>query len=66
MFLKTGCLHDCNWTWTHNYLVCKQTLDHLAKLAKWLNCVVSTNLYDAFLCMFLSCHIGISEWIHTL
>ena len=24
----------CNWTWTHNHLVPKQTLNHLAKLAK--------------------------------
>ena len=25
---------DCNWTLTHNHLVHKQTLNHLAKLAK--------------------------------
>ena len=25
------CLSDCNWTRTHNHLVCKQTLNHLAK-----------------------------------
>ena len=29
---------DCNWTWTQNHFVHKQTLNHLAKLAKWLSC----------------------------
>ena len=38
----------CNWTQTHNHLVHKQTLNHLAKLAKWLSYVVSTYLYSAF------------------
>ena len=28
-------LSDCNWTRTHNYLVHKQTLNHLAQLASW-------------------------------
>ena len=27
-------LSGCNWTRTHNHLVHKQTLNHLAKLAK--------------------------------
>ena len=27
-------LSDCNWTRTHNHLVHKRTLNHLAKLAK--------------------------------
>ena len=57
---------DCNRTWTHNHLVRKQTLNYLAKLAKWLSCVVSTYVYSAFDCMFLSCHARISEWIYTL
>ena len=33
-------LSDCNGTWTQNHLVCKQTLNRLAKLAslaKWLS-----------------------------
>ena len=30
-------LSDCNWTWTHNHLVHKRTLNHLSKLAKWLS-----------------------------
>ena len=48
---------DCNWTRTHNHLVHKWTLNHLAKLTKRLSCVVSTYLYGAFDCMFLSCHM---------
>ena len=59
-------LSDCNETRTHKHLVCKRTLNHLAKLTKWLSCVVSTYLYGAFNCMFLSCHVRILEWIHTL
>ena len=57
---------DCNWTRTQNHLVLKRTLNHLAKLAKWLSCVLSTYLYGAFECMFLSCDVRVSEWIHTL
>ena len=59
-------LSDCNWTRTHNHLVHKGTLTHLAKLAEWLRCVVSTYLYGAFDCIFWSCHVHVSEWIHTL
>ena len=53
--------NDCNWIRTHNHLVHKRTLNHLAKLAKRLSCVVSTYLYGAFDCMFLSCHVRVSE-----
>ena len=59
-------IRDCNWIRTQNHLVRKRTLDHLAKLAKWLSCVQSTYLYGAFGCMFLSCRVRVSEWIHTL
>ena len=55
---------DRNGTRTHNHLVRKWTLNHLAKLAKWLSCVVSTYLYGAFDSMFSSCHLRISELIH--
>ena len=51
---KIWSLSDSNWTWTHNHLVCKRTLNHLAKLVKWLSCVVSTYLFGAFDCMFLT------------
>ena len=44
----------CNGTRTHNHLACKRTLNHLTILTKWLGCVVSTNLYGAFDCMFLA------------
>ena len=54
---------NCNGIRTHNHLVCKWTLKYLAKLAKWLSCVVSTYLYGAFDCM-LSCHVRGSEWIY--
>ena len=33
---------DCSRIQTHNHFVRKQTLKHLAKLAKWSSCVVST------------------------
>ena len=56
-------LSDCNWIRTHNRLVRKGTLNHLAKLAKWLICIVSTYLYGTLDCMFLSCHVRVSEWI---
>ena len=59
-------LSDCNGIWTHSHLVRKGTLNHLAKLAKWLSCVVSTYLYGAFDCMFLSCHVRVLKWICTL
>ena len=58
------CLSDCNCTRTHNLLLHKRTLNHLAKLAKWFSCVVSTYLYGAFDCMFLSCHIRVSVWLN--
>ena len=57
---------DCNWTRTQKHLVLKRTLNHLAKMAKWLSCVLSTFLYSAFDCIFFSCHVRVSEWIHTL
>ena len=50
-------LSDRNVIPTHNHLIPKRTLNHLAKLAKWLSCVVISYLYGAFVCMLLSCHI---------
>ena len=46
---------------THNHLVCKRKLNHSAKLARWLSCVVSNYLYYAFDCMLLSCLARVSE-----
>ena len=63
---------DCSWTWTHNHLVHKRTINHLAKLAKCLRSVVSTYLYGAFDCMFLSLsrkrfkvnpHSSLAKWL---
>ena len=54
---------DCKWTRTQNHLVLKRTLNHLAKLAKWPSCILSTYLYGAFDCMFLSCHVRVWECI---
>ena len=59
-------LSDYNGTRTQNHLVRKRTFNHLAKLAKWLSCVVNTYLYGVFDCMLLSCHVRVSEWIHFL
>ena len=59
-------LSEFNGIRTHNHLVRKRTLNHLAKLAKWLSCVVSTCLHGAFDCMLLSCHVRVSNWIYTL
>ena len=62
-------LSDCNWTRTQNHLVCKQILNHLAKLAKWLSCVLSTYLYGAFDCMFLSSlwlFLWVKVWLRIL
>ena len=59
-------LSYCNGALPHNHLLRQRILNHLAKLAKWLSSVVSTYLYGAFDCMFLSCHVRVWEWIHTL
>ena len=48
-------LSDSNVIWTHNHLVCNQTPNHLARLARWLGCVASTYLYGAFDCFLLPC-----------
>ena len=61
---KIWSLSDCNWTRTQNHLVCQRTLNHLAKVAEWLNYLFGTYLYSAFNCIFLSCHVRVSAWIH--
>ena len=37
-------LRDSNGMRSHNHLVLKRALNHLAKLAEWFSCVVSTYL----------------------
>ena len=34
-------------------------------MVKWLSYVVSTYLYGTFDCMFLECHVRVSEWIRS-
>ena len=46
---KQSTIYDSNGIQTHNHLVCKRTLNHFAKLVKWLTCVVSTILYSIHL-----------------
>ena len=58
---KIWSLSYCSWTRTHNHLVHKRTLKHLAKLAKWLSCAENTYLYGAFDYMFSSCHVCVSD-----
>ena len=41
-------LSDCNGAQIYNHLLYKRTLNHLAKLAKWISCVVTTYLYRKF------------------
>ena len=63
---ETWSLTHCNATVTHNHIVRKRTLKHLAKETEWMSRVVSTYLYGAFDCMFLSCHIRLWDLIHTI
>ena len=56
-------LSDSNEIRTHNHLVRKRTLNHLAKLVNWLSCVVNTYVYGACDCMLLSRHVRVLEWI---
>ena len=57
-------LSDSNEIWTHNHLVRKGTLDHIAKVAKWLSCVVSTYLDGAF--DFICFWLYASHWYHNI
>ena len=48
---KIWSLSDSNGIRTHKHLVRKRTFNHLAKLAKWLSCVVSTYLSETSECV---------------
>ena len=63
---KIWSLSDYNWSRTKNHSICERTVNHLAKLSKLLSCFLTTYLYAIFDCTFLSCHVRISKWIHTL
>ena len=60
------CLKESNDIRSHNHFVRQGTINHLAKVAKWLSCLLSTYLYGAFDIMLLSCHVRVSEWTNTL
>ena len=40
------CKCNSNGIRTYNHLVCKETLNHLVKMAKWLSCLVRTYLQE--------------------
>ena len=40
----TSIISDCNWTQTHNHLVHKQTLNHLANYRAWIHS--ETSMWD--------------------
>ena len=63
---KISSLSDCNWTRSLYHLHHRQTPNDSPKLASWLSFFVSTYKHGVFDCMFLSCHVRASEWIHTL
>ena len=63
---KIWSLSYTNWSRSKNLLIRKRTLNYLAKLTKLLSCFLTTYLYGIFDCMFLSCQVRISKWIHTL
>ena len=44
---------ESNGTQTQKHIVRKRTVNYLAKLGKWLSCIVNTYLYCAFECIFL-------------
>ena len=57
---------DSNGIRTHNHLARKRPLNHLVKLAKWLNFVMSIYLYSVYDYILLSSHVRVLEWIYTL
>ena len=65
LLLETGAisevLRDSKGIPTHNHLVHKQVLNHLAKLIKQLSCVMSTYLYGVLDYTLSSCHVRASE-----
>ena len=59
-------LSDSKEVRTHNHIVGKRTRKHIARLAKWVSCVVSTYIYGAFDCMVLLCRVRVPELIQIL
>ena len=50
---------NCGRIRTHGHLICKPTLNNIAKVAKCLNCAVRTYLYSVIDCVYLPCHIHV-------
>ena len=46
---KSEVLSDCNWTRTQNHLVCKRTLNHLAKMEFWVRVQLQSLTMSALL-----------------
>ena len=70
LILNQLTLHLCDYNGigTHNHLIYKGIFNRLAKLAKWLSCFVSTNLYGSLtVCVFFFFmpHTCL-DWIYTL
>ena len=49
-------LSDSNGIRTHNHLVCKRTLNHLAKPVKWLSCVEYLSVWCIWLNVMIMSH----------
>ena len=64
VYYKTNSFCGSNGIRIRNHLVRKRSLNHLAKLAKWVSCVMSTYLCGASDCMLWLCHVQVSEWIY--
>ena len=50
------------WKQRGNHLVRKTRLNHLARVVKWLSCVVRTYLYGAFDCSFTNGFYHYQKW----
>ena len=53
---------DCNWTQTHDHLVHKRTLSHLAKLAYFKYDTISLNDWAAFWVLFCAVHLTVCSY----
>ena len=59
-------LSDCNGTRTDNHLVHKRTINRLARLPKWLSCVVSTCLFILLRCIWLYWRNGNQQVVYVV
>ena len=59
-------LSDCNGSRTHNHLVRKRILNHLAKLTKWLSWIVSTYLQCIWLYVLIISRTRFRVNVHSI